>query len=333
LDGRAALWWQAVRQTRRYETWETFGQALQEEFGPDEFECQMHQLLQLKQMGTVVEYRLQFEKLMYQLLALDPALSPKFFITQFVLGLKSELRAFVRAQTPSSLTRATVLARIQEEELAINRHAVRPVPAGRPPPVLGIPRPPVVNKPTDDFARERQLQEFRRINKQCYKCGEPYSREHRCKQPLQLLTIQIGEYGEMLSDETVHALELLDGPEPPVDCCMLSAHALSGTEAPAALRLPVTVGNQVMILLLDSGSSASFISQNFVDCVGLKTVQVLAIQVKMANDQIIQSDQMVPNLQWHCQGMDFHTDLRVLYLGVHDGVLEKDWLDSLSPMT
>jgi hypothetical protein len=43
LDGRAALWWQAFRQTRRVMAWETFGQALQEEFGPDEFEVQMHQ--------------------------------------------------------------------------------------------------------------------------------------------------------------------------------------------------------------------------------------------------------------------------------------------------
>jgi hypothetical protein len=32
-----------------------------EEFGPDEFEDQMHKLLQLRQLGTVAEYRLQFE--------------------------------------------------------------------------------------------------------------------------------------------------------------------------------------------------------------------------------------------------------------------------------
>jgi hypothetical protein len=67
---------------------------------------------------------------MYHLLALDSAMSTKFFLTQFVLGLKPRLRAFVRAQIPSSLTRATVLARIQEEELAAIRQAVRPAPAG-----------------------------------------------------------------------------------------------------------------------------------------------------------------------------------------------------------
>jgi hypothetical protein len=71
----------------------------------------------------------------------------------------------------------------------------------------------------------------------------------------------------MLSDEAVRALELLDDPVDQVECCMVSAHALSGGDAPAALRLPVTVGDQVMLLLLDSGSSHSFINKNFADSV------------------------------------------------------------------
>jgi hypothetical protein len=192
LDGRAALWWQAVRQGRRPVNWQAFSQALQDEFGSDEFEIQMHQLLQLRQLGTVVEYRLQFEKYMYHLLALDPSLSIKFFVTQFVLGLKQEIRAFVRAQTPTSITGATVLARIQEEELEASRPRQRPTPAGRPPPPPFVPRAPAAPRATiDDFGRERQVRNYRRANNLCFKCGDKYSREHQCKKPAQLLTIQI----------------------------------------------------------------------------------------------------------------------------------------------
>nr|XP_051225897.1 uncharacterized protein LOC127343754 [Lolium perenne] len=333
LDGRAALWWQAVRQLHRPNTWDAFGKALQEEFGPDEFEVQMHQLLQLRQLGTVVEYRLQFEKLMYHLLALDPSLSTKFFVTQFLLGLKPELRAFVRAQSPTSITRATMLARIQEEELEAVRPRHRPVPAGRPPPAPVLPRAPNVPRASDDFARERQLREYRRANNLCFKCGDKYSREHQCKPVAQLLTIQLGDYGEILSDDAVRALELLDEPVSQADCYMISTHALTGTEAPAALRLPVTVGNQVMILLVDSGSSHSFINRNFVDNIGLQQVSIPAIPVKLANGHLIQCNHMVQQLEWKCQGNTFQTDLRVLDLGAYDGVLGKDWLDSFSPMT
>ena len=52
LDGHAALWWQAFRQGRRQIGWENFCQAVQEEFGPDEYELQMHALLQLRQTGS-----------------------------------------------------------------------------------------------------------------------------------------------------------------------------------------------------------------------------------------------------------------------------------------
>lgn len=336
VDGHAALWLQAYRQLHSQVTWNRFCQAVIEEFGPDEFEDQMHKLLQLRQLGSVTEYRVQFEVYMYHLLALDPTLSTKFFVTQFVLGLKDELRAAVRIQAPTSITRATVFARIQEEELEATRPRHRPAPAGRPPPVVAqvAPRP---RAAPDDFARERQLRDFRRANNLCFKCGERYSKDHQCKRHgAQLLTIQVGEFGEILNEEAVYALGLLDDPiEPPpqADLCMLSAQAVTGTESSIAFRLPVRVGNQTMLLLLDSGSSHSFINTNFAESVGLVTKSIAAVPVRVANGQYITCDRMVPSLEWHCQGQVFKTDLRLLELGAYDGVLGKDWLDSFSPMT
>ena len=77
--------------------------------------------------------------------------------------------------------------------------------------------------------------------------------------------IEVGDFGEILSDDTVHALQLLD---PPVanehECCAISHHAVSGEEAPSTIRLRAQVGDQYMLLLVDSGSSHSFISDSFV---------------------------------------------------------------------
>jgi hypothetical protein len=61
----------------------------------------------------------------------------------------------------------------------------------------------------DDFNRERQLCDFRRANNLCFKCGDKFSKEHQCKRTGQLLIIEVGEFGEVLSDEAVFALELL----------------------------------------------------------------------------------------------------------------------------
>ena len=102
-----------------------FSQQVTQEFGQGEFESHMPHLLQLTQQGTVTESKSAFETAMYHLIALDPTLNSKFFISQFVLGLKDEIRAAVRLQAPTSVTRAVCLAKIQEEELELQRSNLR----------------------------------------------------------------------------------------------------------------------------------------------------------------------------------------------------------------
>lgn len=355
VEGHAALWLRAFRQTHTDITWDMFRQAVVEEFGPEEFESTMHNLLQLRQTGTVAEYRQQFEVHMYNLLSLDPSLSTKFFVTQFLLGLKDELRAAVWLQAPNSITRATVFARIQEEELDIQRPLLRSTSAGRPPPLLGsfpaLARPPPApvlppapvptqrkapapKTVSDDFGRERQLRDYRRQNGLCFKCGDKYSCDHQCKRSAQLLTIEVGDHGEVLSDEAVRALQLLDEPEGNADaaCCLLSAHAVEGTETAETIRLRATVGNQTMLLLVDSGNTHSFVNSSFAARTGVPTTSIAPIAVRVANGQKLSCTAMVQQLQWNVQNHQFTTDMRVLDLGVYDAILGVDWLVKNSPM-
>ena len=81
MDGIAAMWLQAYRQTHPAMSWTTFITAIEAEFSPKEFEAQMHHLVQLRQTSSVQEYRQQFETSMYHLLSLDPTLSTQFFIS------------------------------------------------------------------------------------------------------------------------------------------------------------------------------------------------------------------------------------------------------------
>lgn len=121
MDGHAALWLQAYKRLQILPDWASFCEVIEAEFGSDEYDVQMSKLLQLKQTGTVADYRTAFEASMYHLLSLDVTLSNLFFVTQFLLGLKDEIRGAVRLQSPMSVTRAAVLSRIQEEELKLSR--------------------------------------------------------------------------------------------------------------------------------------------------------------------------------------------------------------------
>ncbi|KAE8801887.1 hypothetical protein D1007_22394 [Hordeum vulgare] len=158
----------------------------------------------------------------------------------------------------------------------------------------------------DEYAHERQLRDFRRASTLCSKCGDRYSREHKCAQPAQLLTIRVGEHGEFLSDDTIYAMELLDypgpgvlPPPPPADaseCCLLSPHTLDGTDSAITIRLHALVGNQVMRLLLDSGSTQSFVNKFFVERIGAKTKDITPVGIRVANGDRLTCNRMVPEL-------------------------------------
>lgn len=90
FEGHAALWLQSYRRLHRRIHWDAFITAVVAEFGCDEFDGQMSKLLQLKQTGTVAEYKLAYESCMYHLLSVDASLSPRWFVSQFVFGLRDD---------------------------------------------------------------------------------------------------------------------------------------------------------------------------------------------------------------------------------------------------
>jgi hypothetical protein len=66
-----------------------------EKFGREHYQNLLRQFNNLKQQGTVLEYMSQFEDLMHQILAHNPAIDTLFFTTQFLEGLKSDIKAGV----------------------------------------------------------------------------------------------------------------------------------------------------------------------------------------------------------------------------------------------
>lgn len=196
----------------------------------------------------------------------------------------------MRLQAPSSVTRAVVVARIQEEESEHLRPRARPLAPTKHPSVVPAaalaPGPAVCqegpHRAADNYGRERQLREYRRANGLCYKCGNKYSKEHQCKKTAQVLMIKVGEFGEVLLDDTVHALDLLDA-NPIATCCVLSVDAVAGTESLGTFRLRALVGNQVMILLVDSGSTHTFVISAFMERAACTMQPVTAVPVRVAN--------------------------------------------------
>jgi hypothetical protein len=65
----------------------------------------------------VLEYKIQFEKLVYYIKLFDKAVSDTFLVTQFMLGLKHELKLVVETQSPKTVSMAAQLSLKQTSSL------------------------------------------------------------------------------------------------------------------------------------------------------------------------------------------------------------------------
>ena len=74
----------------------------------------MRELCQLRQEGTVAEYKKKFDQLVYHVRLYDPTVKGMMLVTQFVLGLKEGLRGAVESQLPNSVTEAATYALVHE---------------------------------------------------------------------------------------------------------------------------------------------------------------------------------------------------------------------------
>jgi hypothetical protein len=81
------------------------------------------------------------------------------------------------------------------------------------------------------------------------------------------------------------------------DFCQLSLNALAGTESDNSIKLKTTVKNKTMLILVDTGSSHSFVSSQFVQLTKLPITSTQPQKVKLANGQWMVTERQVKSLQ------------------------------------
>ena len=96
-------------------TWPEFISAVEQQFGSFEYRDAMVELVSLSQEGTLDEYISAFVDLQYQISMYNTGMDQIYFVTQFIKGLKPELRYGVQSQVPETMQRAIMLARVQQQ--------------------------------------------------------------------------------------------------------------------------------------------------------------------------------------------------------------------------
>jgi hypothetical protein len=79
-------------------------------------------------------------------------------------------------------------------------------------------------------------------------------------------------------------------------------------------------------MLVDSGSSHTFISSALAEQLQGQTRKITPMRVKVANGGLMQCDTELVACDWCTQGVHFQTNFKVLPLASYDVILGFDWL-------
>lgn len=106
----------------------------------------------------------------HAILLYNPAYDDTYFVTQFILGLREDIRAAIVLHRPQDMVTAVSLALLQEEELSHLKPRPHARDVGRFTPKQDKPKPTVQRSEADDkMSVLKELKEYRRKNALCYK--------------------------------------------------------------------------------------------------------------------------------------------------------------------
>jgi predicted amidophosphoribosyltransferase len=198
-------------------------------------------------------------------------------------------------------------------------------------------QPGILGNPTTDEAKPKwddklaALRSQRRAQGLCMKCGEKWGKQHKCPDKIALHVLE--EFLDVIQPEQSQDVSTdASSDDDDEDMFVLSQCAIEGVQGKKTIKLSGIVDKQEILILIDSGSSCTFLSQSAATTLQCKITAVPPVSVTVANGQKITSDQQVSDFTWWTQGHTFTHSARVLPISCFDLVLGMDWLEAHSPM-
>ncbi|CAD6222789.1 unnamed protein product [Miscanthus lutarioriparius] len=289
--------------------------ALHDRFDRDQKEALIRQLFHIKQTSTVSDYVERFSILIDRLKSYYASTDPLFYTMRFIDGLRPDLKAMILVSRPQTLDAAICMALVREEvagqsgaqssfrSLAPVEWSHKPTPRTAlplPPPPPRVEKPvakPAAAEPTATSSATGALVDvkaYRRALGLCYKCNAKWSKDHRCA-PEVLHAVEA--LWESLDPDVVPAAETSD--DQPIEQVFLaiSKSAVFGVPAARTIRLLGSMSDILVHILVDSGSSSSFI--NDTTAVQLHHLDPVSISscVQVTGGGVLQSSLLLRQVQ------------------------------------
>jgi hypothetical protein len=325
FHSHAAYWLQTFEAQHTNYTWVELCAAVEAKFGREMYHNYMRDLLAIKQTSDVTKYHARFVDAMHKVMLHHQGHDHVLFVQKFIDGLKPKISNAIMLHKPRTVDVAMSLA-MEEKVLETSQRRYSPRPAKE------YPR---FNKYDRDGTKiatpaDKGLGGTAVVLNECFKCGAKWGLGHKCAQNIPLHLME--EVLDILQEQQGQDHLTSDGSDSDTELLALSFCATAEGSGKKTIRLHGLVGKQEFLILIDSGSSSSFISQTVVTNMHIPTQATQPVQVSVANGAKMFSTELVENFTWLTQGQTFSTTLRVLPLQCYDIVLGMDWLETFSPV-
>jgi hypothetical protein len=172
---------------------------------------------------------------------------------------------------------------------------------------------------------------YRRAMGLCFKCNEKWSRDHTCAPTVQLHVVQ--ELWELfqLDDEEVATASQPGFPSEQLFLAISKA-AITGVDAPRTVKFMGSIQHRPITILVDSGSSNSFISSSLTSRLAGISSLPNRVSVQVAGGGTLSCSAVLPQALWFIGELAFQSNLKVLPLVAYDVIIGMDWLESFSPL-
>ncbi|XP_019446853.1 PREDICTED: uncharacterized protein LOC109350125 [Lupinus angustifolius] len=336
LEGRALTWFQWFERCNPKPTWEGFKVAVIRRFQPSMMQNPFEVLLSLKQTGGVEEYVEEFEKYIGALKEMDQDFAKGIFLN----GLKADIQAEVRLFELSSLAeivRKSLMVEKRNEVVHLGGSgyggkAVRYARNNSYQKVVTVDSRTVPDRAVGQsggshitstgsasFTASSRARggEFRHLTSSelkdkrdkglCFKCDEPYSREHRCKNK-QLRMLWLDEEDEEGSDSKEDEEDEVGK----FKSLQLSLYSMVGLTSMKSWKVSGEFLGRTVVILLDCGASHNFVATDL--------VAQLQLAVVDTPSYVVEGVDMVLGLDWLAGLGEVKADFGKLELSVKKGM-------------
>ncbi|XP_078435645.1 uncharacterized protein LOC144706521 [Wolffia australiana] len=310
--------------------------------------------MNLKQTGTVSEYRSEFEDLVAFLSHIPADVQESAYLK----GLKPEVRVELNKYRPSGIQDIMDYSLEAEINLAILDGQEQPAPVVQPAPrpalnnyqrsvVAGRGEGPAQRHPPREapnpIRQEIPLKENRkrltRLSPEeflqrrerglCYNCNERYTPGHRCQKKLSIYMLQedVEEEEQPITEEDL--MQLDEAPLIRGEFMSIQGSKVVTGPRPAPFRLWGRLYNQRVTILIDGGATFNFIKPKVIQQLKIQVTPYHKFSITLGDGFRRQTEGVCLNLPIEMQGLTFTQNFIPFPLGSCDIILGVPWLKTL----